>query len=413
MTDQAQTPRTFGRDVLGPIVAEFCLRLWSLGSLMNDRDDFALLFCARGGLRLKLAYERFLVSSQLASPLHVAPLMVSRLVAIRPALMRTVEEDLDSLLPAAGAALTYEFPRATIADVARAMTGFDPGHSTTDWDNSFSSPEFARMLKHSDGRMVVEALAEQASLFKEHLHCVLGDRRHAVLVDTGLYGTTMQLLAEGVPAIDFSSALLARSNYRRGPGGGKAAHHSKVYGLSVESDGYSMLRRRSSMLRYWHFIEWLFEPDLSSVRSFRRQGGEVRSNLEEAGWAEKIFPSGGSAFEGVLDYIDGLPSGPAERIVQDAHPAWGHFRQAIVWPNRADGYALSMGSRSNDFGSDVTWTARSWQGPLASLRGSSPWREGEIARSGTAARLPLLAAIEVAYNFRRLKHGAVRRWRSG
>lgn len=408
MSREPVTPQSFGRDVLGPVVAEFCLRLWSLGSLLERRHDAALLFCTRGGLRIQLAYERFLAASGLPSPVHVAPLMVSRVAAIRPALVRTIDEDLDALLPSTASTLSYEFPRASLSGVALAMIGVAPSAAAAGrWEVPFTPDGFVALLRHPDGRCVADTLARQATLFTRHLRDALGGRRHAVLVDTGLYGTTRQLLAEGVPDIGFSSALIARS-----PRPGLATRDSRTFGLSVEADGYSPLQRRTAMLRYWHFVEWLFEPELPSVRTFAENHGVVRSNLEVDGWRSRIGPVPDTAFHGIVDYLDALPHAPAERIVADADQAWSEFRRAVVWPDRAHARALGVGTRSHDFGTDATWSARPWRGPIAALRGASMWREGEIARSGTPLRRPLLAAIEMAYGSRRLTRAVTGRSRT-
>jgi hypothetical protein len=402
MTGREVTPETFGRTVLGPIVAEFCLRLWSLASLMERRDDTALLFCARGGLRMQLAYERFLDSSQLPSPAHVAPLMVSRVVAIRPSLARTVDDGGGALLPMAAATLAYEFRHVTLAGVAEAVAGVAPtGSDAGRWDGSFTAQGFADLLHHRDGRPVADAVAAQTALFHRHLHDALDDRRHAVIVDTGLYGTTGNLLAEGLPDVHVSSALLAHT-FRPGP------RLAPTFGLSLEADGYSPVRRRTALLRYWHFVDWLFEPDLASVRSFTDEGGVVRSNLEVPGWQERLAPVPGSAFAGLMEYLGSLPPRPAARIVADAQRAWNDFHRAVVWPQRDHGHALSVGRRSHDFGTDATWGERSWSGPVAMFRGTSMWRGGEIARSGTRLRLPLLAAVEGASSARYLRRQLTR-----
>ena len=394
------TSETFGREVLGPIFAEFCLRLWSLGSLLQRPNEFVLLFCARGGLRMQLAYERFLEAVGLPSAVHIAPLMVSRLVAIRPALMRTVDEELPSLVPAAARTLSYEMPRASLAEVALAMTGAAPGPAGGQWDAPFTAPGFARLLRHSDGGAVRKVIMQQGELFIRHLEDQLSGRSRAMLVDTGLFGTTAHLLADARPDLEFSSVLIARSNYRRE----RMPAPNKVFGISVEVDGYSPIQRRTAMLRYWHFMEWLFEPELPSVHSFVDEQGKPRSNLEVEGWQEQIPPTPGSAYAGLMSYLEVLSQGSGEQVLLDADLAWNRFRRAVVWPDRSHGYALRTGLRSYDFGSEVTFNERAWRGSIAALRGSSMWREGEIARSGSLLRLPLLAVVEMAYSARRVKH---------
>ena len=46
-------PVSFGQRTLGPVIAEFCLRLWAFEQFL-PRDEAVLLFCARGGLRLNV-----------------------------------------------------------------------------------------------------------------------------------------------------------------------------------------------------------------------------------------------------------------------------------------------------------------------------------------------------------------------
>lgn len=400
------TARSFGQDVLGPIVAEFCSRLWMFGSLLEHRDATKLLFCARGGLRMQLAYERFLSASELTTPLEVESLMISRLVAVRPALMRGVMEGSSQLPPAAAQTLAYEFPRSSVSEIARALTGHRPENSSA-WEVPFTSERLMALLRHPDGRSVVTMLDEQTALFSDHLRSALNGHGRAILVDTGLFGTTQQLIAEGYPDIQFGSALIARSNYRSAA----ATHHARVIGLSLQADGYASWNRRSSMLRYWHFVESLFEPSLDSVKEFVRESGRPTSNLEVDGWQARVLPDPGSAFDGTIAYLDSLTPGSAGRVTLEADRAWAQFKRAVVWPDRVHGAALDAGQRTGDFGTTLVWTAREWQGPLAALRGSNMWREGEIARSGTRLRIPLLAAIETAYGARRLTRAVRRRAR--
>lgn len=407
MTLDEVTPESFGDRVLGPIVAEFCLQLWSLGSQIEQPEDVALLFCARGGLRLQLAMERFLSATRLPFPLRPTPLMVSRVVAIRPALMRTVNTGSSELLPWAATTLSYEFSGSTLASTARALSGAPPSSLDPQWNRPLTPRGFAELLRHPEGAPVVEALDRQSRLFTRHLHEVLKGRSRAVLVDTGLYGTTQQLLSEGVSDICFSSVLLARA-YRPGP----ARDGGATVGLTAQADGYSPLRRRTAVLRYWHFIEWLFEPDLPSVREFVEHGSAVRSNLEIDGWPDRVQPSAGSAYAGVIGYLDRLGAAPAQQVLVDAHRAWSEFRRTVIRPTREQGYALTVGTRSHDFGKDETWTARSWRGPVAALRGRAMWREGEIARADTALRWPLLAVIEAGYRARYVKRSLLRAVRS-
>jgi hypothetical protein len=96
---------------VGPIFAEFALKMWILLSNLEHPDDTVLLFCARGGLRLQTIYESFLAASGLTSPVAIEALMVSRIVAVRSALLKRV--------PAAFVQIEYEFGGLSLRDVAR------------------------------------------------------------------------------------------------------------------------------------------------------------------------------------------------------------------------------------------------------------------------------------------------------
>lgn len=323
--------------------------------------------------------------------------MISRVVAIKPAILRTIAAGV--LPPSVAATLIYEFSDHSLRSVVQAMSGSDPG-ALPSMGNKFTPEGFATFLLSPEGAEARDAIERQTTLFRDHLARALDGRRHALLVDTGLFGTTLQLLTEGIPELDFSAALIARSSYGRRRLDPQQA--KKIIGLSVEIDGYSPLQPRSAILRYWHMIESTFEPELPSVRSFTSQDNEPVSNLEIPGWRDRLQPTPDSIFAGIMDYLADLPCGDASAVLADTDRAWKQLRQAVVWPDAVHATMLNAGARGNDFGMETaSASARPWKGPLHALRGPALWREGDIARSGTRLRLPLLAAIETAYGARR------------
>ncbi len=388
------TPEEFGRAVLGPVVAEFCLRLMSLASLIEVPEGTAMLFCARGGLRLREAYLRFGDAVARPAPTATVPFMTSRLTSIRPALVPALTGTSARFGPAASTAIQRELSHLPAREAAQALSGVDMDVDIPRGEEPADAASVLAVLTHPDAAPAREELLVQAERFTRHVRESLGGAQHALLVDTGLYGTTGLLLAEGFPELRVSAALIA---HQRAPG--MDLSRVPTYGLIEHSDGYAPWRARSSLLRYWHFVEWLFEPALPSVRRFDERDGAVVSNLEQVdGWSEKVLPLEGEAFHGVLRYMqEDVAAGGEAKVLADAPGAWKRLRRAIVWPTADDATALAVGTRSHDFGRTETWTTEPWKGPLASLRGSTMWREGTIARSGTPLRAPLLATIEGAY----------------
>ena len=56
---------SFGRDVFGPIVTQFCLMIWLYATEAEKGDNPCLLFCARGGVGIREAFEQTLAKLRL------------------------------------------------------------------------------------------------------------------------------------------------------------------------------------------------------------------------------------------------------------------------------------------------------------------------------------------------------------
>jgi hypothetical protein len=391
----------FGRTVLGPVFAEFALRLHLLLLALERPDDTCLLFCARGGLRLRLVYQTFLRASGLECPVGFADLMVSRLVAARTALARGSAD--------AYAELGREFRDDTLGGVLRALTQREQ-LSGEGLDAPFTPKVLAGFLDEGGplARSVLADLAVQNRLFADHLAACAGPARRVVLADTGLYGSTLRLLQAGRPDYDWSCALFARSNYK----GFSESHFPLTFGLCVESNGYAPGEPRTGVLRYWQLIESLLEPELPSVVRFAAVDGEARANLVTPGWEEKLPGRPGELFGGVIAYLADLPRGrAAEQIYADAPAAWRRLHDAIVWPTPEHRRILAIGRRSRDFGrleAMETPAVGRGRGGVRELRASA-WREGAVVERFPASRWLWLAALQSAHIGRRALAGVRRR----
>lgn len=393
--EHVRDPHGFGREVLGPIVAEFCLAIWLYAEEAGKRGDAALLFCARGGLGIRAAFERVAERLNLPLALPRENMMVSRLVAARAAIMARSGTALDEL--------GREFRSASFADVATALGG-KRYELLQSWDEPFAPERFFAMLERPAGEDILADVDRQNTLFRRHLHSASKGAKRIILCDTGLYGSTQRLLAAGLPDLSFETIQLARCNYK----GLSEEHFPRVVGLAVERNRYSPFAVRSTVLRYWQLIESLFEPAIPSVRSFAEgANGEVTCNAGDIAFGTVDPSIGNPLLAGALAYIDGVGSGAA--IMADAARAWPWLRRAVTRPVEADLSALAIGERSVDFGrSGVVGDREALSGGalsrLASIR-SQLWREGAIARAFPRTRLPLLTALEAFHALRGLSAG--------
>ncbi|MDB5448657.1 MAG: hydrolase, partial [Phenylobacterium sp.] len=204
MSPRDVSPELFGRSVLGPVFGEFALRLHLYLLALEHPEETQLLFCARGGLRLRLVYEAFLEAAELTCPVGYSDLMVSRLVAARTALSRRPADAYEEL--------AREFEGDQLGRVIRALTQAELPLGERG-EARFTPQALARMLEEDGpgGRAVRAKLDEQNELFDEHLRSVAGPARRMILCDTGLYGSTLRFLRSGRPDYDWSCVLFARS----------------------------------------------------------------------------------------------------------------------------------------------------------------------------------------------------------
>ncbi len=390
---------------MGPIVAEFCMRLWLYLSSISERENAVVLFCARGGINMRVAFEHFVTRLGLPMPIRCCDFMVSRLAAIRGPLLAGDD--------AASEELAREFSDATMSETARALTGAD-FHFGSEWHERFDPQTFMRLLRTTTaGAEVRSVLAEQASLFGEHLASLTGGAKRVVLCDTGLYGSTMRLLQAAYPQYEWECLLFARRNYKGFP----SPHFARTAGLSVQADCYNPFSPRTSILRYWQLIESLFEPALPSVAVFRRSGeGAVMSNLETPGWRHSIELSCRTDFRSVLQYLSSLDRARwFEQVTVDCDHAWRVLRSAILFPKRSDTQRLFIRMPTRDLGrSEVGAGPGTVVGQLDlkhRIRGirSAYWREGYIAETFPRTGRLFQIAMEIVYGVKFIATG-IRRY---
>ncbi|OWV98637.1 hydrolase [Rhizobium sp. R72] len=383
LTDQ----RSFGHAVFGPIVAQFCLNIW-LYARQAETQGATLLFCARGGIGIREAFERLLARLGLPLLMSRNNILVSRLVAARIALEARSPCVLDEL--------EREFDKNSFADVA-AFLGGRTYTLTQAWDKRFVAARFFDMLATEAGKEVAADVMQQNALFRRHLESIAGHHGRVILCDTGLYGSTQKLLAAGMPERHFETIQFARCNYK----GLSEDHFPEVSGLVVEDNLYNPFKVETVILRYWHAIESLFEPAIPSVRQLRLQkDGNVEGNCGDISYGKVDATIGNPLLAGVLDYIDAIADGA--QVMRDATTAWSRLKKAITNPTAFDMTALTVGLRSVDFGRSESVNVLN--GPeqtglsarLQSIK-SHLWREAAIARDFPRLKSALLPALELAH----------------
>src|SRR5581483_8007183 len=184
------------------------------------------------------------------------------------------------------------------------------------------------------------------ALFERHFAKIRGEALRILLCDTCFSGSKQRLMAVAYPALKIKTIQSARSNYK----GHSEEHFKQLFGLLVERNRYSPLDVRSSVLRYWHLIESLFEPRVPSVTSFVDDGEDVAGNCGDIRFGISDASLGNELLSGALSYVDGLPTDGGAAALRDADLAWVRLKRAITRPTAGELRCLEVPSRSVDFG---------------------------------------------------------------
>ena len=385
--------RSFGREVFGPIVTELCLRMWLYATQADACSASALLFCARGGLGMRESFERVALKLGLPLDMRRGNLMISRLVAARSAILAEDESAVEEL--------DREFRGSTLADVLNVLGGST--YDLPDIGNEpFRAKDLMGYLAGPAGSRVLQDIRRQDLLFMRHLDELGGDAAVLILCDTGLYGSTQRLLSSALPTGRLESILFARCNYK----GHSESHFPKTTGLLTSQKYYTPFDNRSSVLRYWHLIESLFEPLVPSVKTFSEDcSGQVISNCGDVRFGTTRTEESNELLSGVFDYIDDLRSGGGAKALCDAPAAWQCLQRSICFPSDLALRCLTVDARSVDFGRaakiDVLGSPSS-SALLGGLRGLKRglWKEGSIAQGYPMLKHLLLPLLHVVFSMR-------------
>jgi len=359
---------------MGPILAECCYALYIYLDAIADGGQSRVLYCARGGLILRRALERFLERIERVPPIIGEDFMVSRLAAARLAL--------DVCPKRVAPLLALEFEGRSCAAVASVLSGCTV-LSRGAWARPYRFERlFELMSTDAAGRQVHEAMIEQAMLLRAHIASISVEARSLYVVDTGVFGSIGHYLTLGLPDKVLRLVLLFRANYKKSA----KLMLPPAVGLVCDQDHYYPWKPRSVSRLYWPLLEAFFEPELPSVRTYKRTvDGEVLSNLQQPNWRERLSPDNDPVRAGAFDYLATLDPASIPAIIQQSTNAWRALRRRIVYPTQEDIALLGVSRRGVDFGFDdlvsfgepVSLSASLSR--IARVR-NSIWPEGEIRK---------------------------------
>lgn len=338
----------FGYSLMGPVMAEYLMKLNGFIRFFEEVRGAKVLFVSRAGIRIRRALEVYLNTIGESLSGDVDYFWISRLMVAKGTWKRNRENAI--------AILSGEFHHATIRDFANAMyrhfglpEGFPADHSSLDQPGS----KLARFF--GEGGPAAYAISsyftEQSEFFEQYLSDLMGDRKTALLIDSGWAGTAQRLLADAFPEIDWWGAYFGRSGFENT----NRKYWRKMIGLVFEQDTYEYDKPETCTILHRHMIEDLLEPSGESIeRLVRDEDGRICAPEARGILADSPDRESDPIFTGVLNYLYKLPDGnsPAS-LHKAARKAWEKIARIVALPDREETRIFSSVTRSADFGKNL------------------------------------------------------------
>jgi len=382
---------SFGRDVLGPILARFSRDLILYARSTPNPADTAILFASRGGWRLELATQLFATRTGYDfGGAITGRLMISRLLAMRAYLLTSdsaVEE------------LARYSDGKTLGFVASLLSPPETVLPSTSLLNEPVTIDGIRRLVADNselGRLLRADLNNQHALVNAHLDELRAGRRNVLFVDTGLFGSMFRTLDDGRPDLETALIMLGRCFYRTP----LPYQRSRSFGLAFQTDRFRHSAPESSVIRHWYLFETMFEPPMPSITrldALNDSNLPDTSPMNSPAVAERDNPF----FAGIRDYIEALSAADLIAIDTAADCAANRLARAILMPSATDVTVLGIGPSEASPGDDdgmnslIAIDGASFSQKLASVR-DAHWQEGQARRAFPVSARLMLPAVALA-----------------
>jgi len=330
---------------MGPVVAEYLMKLHGVIGFFNEVRDAKILFVSRAGIRIRRALEVYLKTIDSVLPDNVDNFWISRLMVAKGTWKRNRDNAISTL--------SSEFHYVSIRELAESMyryEGLPEGFPINHGGLNRCGHEFGIFIDNNgpSAQALSAYFNEQSELFEEYITRLAGNRKTMLLVDTGWAGTAQRLLADAFPEFEWWGAYFGRYGFEHT----NRKYWRNMIGLVFEQDNYEFKKPETSVILHRHLIEDLFEPSGDSIeRLVRNENGEIYAPESRYILEDRVDKNNDPIYAGVLDYLSILPEGDTPAALhRNARRAWDKVARIITLPNREEVELFSDITRSADFG---------------------------------------------------------------
>lgn len=369
---------TFGRNILGPVISAYLLRLHQTIDYFERERQGKVLFVSRAGIRIHALYQLFCDVTHLPPTSGAEIFWISRLLTAKGIFQAC--PDLAIQL------FQKEFAYSTLGEaVVALLRDVKPSESLNISALQQPADQLPAFLssKHRTARLLREHLTEQSALFDSYVGELIGDAPVVLLVDTGWQETAQKLLTKWRPDIDWWGAYIGRFGFPETD----RSIWPQMLGLLFEADDYVPETPETCLRLHRHLIEQMLEPNGRSVETLTAVNGKTRAIGDTQILADAPTPECDPIFCGVRTFLCGpmADSPTPASIMRAAQDAWPKLAKMLATPSKHEARLLGDGKRSADFGRDLRvpillHPEDRHDGDHAELRISqSLWPQGQIA----------------------------------
>lgn len=330
--------RDIGRDLLGPIINLYLLKLHAHILQTDPRQD-RILFGLRAGLRIRALYETWLEQRGSSLPEHTFLFKTSRLMAVKAAFKAVPDLALT--------ALARELDGENLDTIVRALLRSETPSARLKRDiPDIQQEPLHEFLRRNipAARRVRHHLHQQADIFADYVAGISGSANRLILVDTGWRGTQQLLLERAFPKKDWAGLYFGCIGRAEILG----VRPRNMSGLMFDSPDFVPENPSSSFVLHRHLIESLFEPSLPSVEHLDHHDVEAARSGITTNNAADALPD--PAYEGVTEHVESHAPDSPRQMVAACTEAMSHLAKMIASPERDDVNLLTLKPRSLDLG---------------------------------------------------------------
>ena len=332
--------------LLGPLFHEFCCRLFWVTANQSPEND-ALLFMARGGLRLQYLFELFLKVQNLDFKIPCFPFWISRFFGVKMTFQENPE--------LAVANLVREFSYTNCLTMAAALL---PASLYPDLPQLLQSiPQdtaAAPVTRESFFKLYYHPCPYSVKL-REHFTCQhdyghrvfrekFGRFKNLHTVDSGWFGSTLGTLQTGCTQWHWDALYFGRWNYRNDA----PWYFNDIVGLMIDAVGLQGKNAVDVFLEYHHILEAVLEPEIPSVEYYLEDGS---CNAMIPDWEKRIAgDDSDDLWTGVKDYFLSKPSIDILDCTRETAKVLKRWTRLLRYPTAEEAVILTVPPRSADFG---------------------------------------------------------------